>query len=60
MRFDWQATPLSDALTKAELNATKNTYRLRNLWTKKDAGTTKKAFQATVPSHDVVLLLLSK
>jgi alpha-galactosidase len=60
VRFDWQATPLTDALTKAELNAAKTTYRLRNLWTKKDVGTTKKPFQATVPSHDVVLLLLSK
>jgi alpha-galactosidase len=60
VRFDWQATPITDEVSKAELNARQTTYRLRNPWTRKDVGTTKKAFQATVPSHDVVLLVLSK
>ena len=58
--FDWQATLITDEVSKAELNASKTTYRLRNLWTHKDVGTTKKAFTVTVPSHDVVLLLLNK
>ena len=60
VRFDWQATPITDELSKAELNARRTTYRLRNLWAGKDAGTTKKPFVATVPAHDVVLLVLSK
>ncbi|WP_201783387.1 hypothetical protein [Hymenobacter sp. AT01-02] len=42
------------------MNAAKTTYKVHNLWTKKDAGTTKKAFAATVPAHDVVMLLLTK
>jgi alpha-galactosidase len=58
--FDWKATPITDDLSKAELDATKTSYKLRNLWTKKDAGTTRKTFTATIPGHDVVLLLLSK
>jgi alpha-galactosidase len=59
VRFDWQATPLADEVSKTELNAAKTTYRLRNVWAKKDAGTTKRPFAATVPAHDVVTLLVS-
>ncbi|QIX60131.1 glycoside hydrolase family 27 protein [Hymenobacter sp. BT18] len=58
--FDWKATPIVDSLSKTELNATKTTYKVRNVWAKKDAGTTKKAFQATVPAHDVIMLVLRK
>ena len=58
--FDWKATPITDDLSKAELNAAKTTYKLRNVWTKKDAGNTNKAFNATIPGHDVVMLVLSK
>jgi alpha-galactosidase len=60
VRFDWQATPITDEVAKVELNAAKTTYRLRNPWAKKDVGTTKKPFAATVPSHDVVVLVLTK
>ncbi|HEX8327702.1 MAG TPA: glycoside hydrolase family 27 protein [Hymenobacter sp.] len=58
--FDWKAKPIVDELSKTELNAAKTTYRVRNVWAKKDAGTTKKAFTATVPAHDAVLLVLNK
>ncbi|WP_347160071.1 glycoside hydrolase family 27 protein [Pontibacter chitinilyticus] len=58
--FDWKKTPVTDELSKAELNASQHTYKVRNLWTKKEIGTTKKAFETTVPRHDVVMLLLTK
>ncbi|MGY3091333.1 alpha-galactosidase [Hymenobacter sp. UYAg731] len=60
VRFDWQATPVVDELSKAELKAATTTYKVRNVWAKKDVGTTKKPFMATVPGHDVVLLVLGK
>ncbi|PSR56585.1 alpha-galactosidase [Adhaeribacter arboris] len=60
VEFDWQKTPITDDFAKRELNAAKTTYKLRNVWIKKDAGTTKKAFKATIPKQDVVMLLLSK
>ncbi|NML67873.1 glycoside hydrolase family 27 protein [Hymenobacter sp. RP-2-7] len=60
MRFDWQATPITDELSKATLDARQTTYRLRNPWAGQAAGTTKKPFAATVPAHDVVVLMLSK
>ncbi|UOG74001.1 glycoside hydrolase family 27 protein [Hymenobacter tibetensis] len=58
--FDWQATSIVDDLSKAELNAKTTTYKVRNVWAKKDVGTTKKAFSSTVPAHDAVLLVLNK
>jgi alpha-galactosidase len=60
VRFDWQATPIKDDVAKTELNAAQTTYRLRNPWTQKEVGTTKKPFVATVPAHDVVVVVLSK
>ncbi|ALI98494.1 glycoside hydrolase family 27 protein [Rufibacter tibetensis] len=60
VNFDWKKTPITDDFAKRELNAGKTTYKIRNVWTKKSQGTTKKAFEATVPAHDVVLLVLSE
>ena len=60
MSFDWKATSVVNELSKAELNAGKTTYKVRNVWTRKDASTTKKAFSGTVPAHDVTLLVLGK
>ncbi|WP_205500104.1 glycoside hydrolase family 27 protein [Rufibacter psychrotolerans] len=57
--FDWKNTPIVDDLSKKELNAGKTTYKIRNVWTRKEQGNTKKTFTATVPSHDVVMLVLS-
>jgi hypothetical protein len=36
------------------------TYGVRNLWTKKDIGTTAAALTADVPGHDVLMLRLHK
>ncbi|GGK87823.1 glycoside hydrolase family 27 protein [Rufibacter glacialis] len=58
--FDWKKTPITDALSKRELNANKTDYKIRNVWAKKSQGTTKKAFEATVPAHDVVLVVLAE
>ncbi|RNI31641.1 glycoside hydrolase family 27 protein [Rufibacter latericius] len=58
--FDWKKTPINDDLSKRELNANTTTYKIWNVWTKKAQGTTKKAFEATVPAHDIVLLVLSE
>jgi len=58
--FDWKKTPITDELTKAELNAANTTYKLRNVWSKRDMGNTTKALKTTVPAHDVLMLVLSK
>jgi alpha-galactosidase len=57
--FNWQANAVSDTLSKATLDAKKTTYKLRNLWTKKDSGDTQKPLQATIAAHDVLAFRLS-
>ena len=58
--IDWKQMHVVDDLSRSELNTANTTFNLRDLWTKKNAGTTLKSFNATVPAHDVILLRLSK
>ena len=58
--FNWQNEIVNDDLSKRELNAKTTTYKLRDLWLKKDMGDTKKPMEATIGSHDVLVLKLSK
>ncbi len=58
--FKWKEEAVNDTLSNRQLDAKTTTYQLRNLWTKKSAGTTKKDLSATVPPHDVLLLRLTK
>ncbi|RNI29999.1 glycoside hydrolase family 27 protein [Rufibacter immobilis] len=60
VNFDWKNTPISDELSKRELNAAKTTYKIRDVWARKAQGNTKKAYAATVPRHDAILLVLSE
>jgi alpha-galactosidase len=60
VEFNWQSEIVNDELSKRGLHADAVVYRLRDLWTKKDAGTTKKTLKAVVQPHDVLMLRLSK
>jgi len=60
IEFNWQNEVLNDDVSKRELNATATTYKLRDLWLKKDLGDTRKPLKATVASHDVLVVRLSK
>ncbi|MBA4140545.1 MAG: hypothetical protein H0X70_08590 [Segetibacter sp.] len=60
VNFYWSAQVIEDAVAQKNLDAKAAVYKLRNLWTKKDAGNTKKALQLTVEPHDVVMLRLSR
>jgi alpha-galactosidase len=55
----WGAEVIGDTLSKQTLDAKANTYRLRDLWLKKDAGTTKKPLKAVVPAHDLLIYRLT-
>jgi alpha-galactosidase len=57
--FDWKAKPVADDLSKREARFGSVKYRLRDLWTKKDRGTTDQPLDAEVPPHDVLLLRLA-
>jgi alpha-galactosidase len=58
--FNWQNEIVNDELSKRELNAKTTTYKLRDLWLKKDVGDTKKSLKAAIGSHDVLVLKLTK
>ncbi|MBS7566657.1 glycoside hydrolase family 27 protein [Mucilaginibacter sp. Bleaf8] len=56
----WAQNALNDSFSKRGADFTQSTYKLHDVWAKKDVGTTKKAFRQTIPAHDVVLLTLTK
>jgi alpha-galactosidase len=58
--FDWKKHAVTDGLSQASFAPDKTTYQVRDLWAKRDAGTTAAAFAADLPAHDVVMLRLSK
>jgi alpha-galactosidase len=60
LSFDWSANPINDAISKTNVDFTKSAYRLHDLWTRKDIGTTKKSLKQTIASHDVLMLRLIK
>lgn len=56
--FDWKQNPVIDSVSETYINFNKSTYRLKDVWNKKQSGTTERPFVADVPSHDVVILKL--
>lgn len=59
--FDWATQIFTDEeVSKRDFNVGKQHYKLKNLWTKKEMGTTKKALKTKVPSKDILLLRLVK
>jgi len=58
--FDWAANAINDAISKTSADFTKSTYKLHDLWSKKDIGNTRKVLKQAVASHDVLMLRLSK
>ena len=58
VRFDWSREIVTDSLSNRSAAFTGTTYRVRDLWTKKDLGTTKRLLAATVPARDVLMLRL--
>jgi alpha-galactosidase len=57
--FDWMKNVVSDEVSHRKLDATGETFKIKDVWTKKELGDTKKALKAEVPSHDVLMLRLS-
>lgn len=55
LEHNWKAV-VKDAVFEHELNTNDHIYRLKNLWTGKEQGTTKDGLQVNLPPHDVLLL----
>ncbi len=58
--FNWHNENIADSLSGRNANFDKTVYTIRDLWTKKDIGTTKNALTVDIPGHDVVMLRLIK
>lgn len=59
INFDWKKNTIKDADFGYEADFNKTTFKIKNLWTNKEAGTTKKNFVSDLASHDVITLKLS-
>lgn len=60
IEYDWKHHGVTDGFSKMEFDAAKTEYKIRDLWSKKNLGTTATALKTVVPSHDVVMLRLTK
>ncbi len=58
--YDWSTFIIADDLSKRTLNTNENVFTVRNVWTKKTLGNTKKKLALEIPSHDVIMIRLFK
>jgi alpha-galactosidase len=58
--YNWAAEVVVDTVAKRTFNVASANYILRDQWTRKDIGNTKKPLTATVPAHDVLIVRLRK
>ena len=58
--FDWSKNIVTDDFSKRILNTNETKYTVRNLWTKKNIGTTKKNVSAELGAHEIFMLRLIK
>ncbi|WP_292009529.1 glycoside hydrolase family 27 protein [Chryseobacterium sp.] len=59
--FDWKAhTFTDDEVSKKKFDTNNQNYKMVDLWTGKNLGTTSKPLTATIPSKDILLLRLVK
>ncbi len=60
VELDWTKYVITDDMSHQSLNPVDSVYAVRELWTKKDIGTTKKKFTGEVPAHDVFMFKLTR
>src|ERR1700750_2713905 len=58
--FDWKAEKAADTFSKRDARLGFVNYSLRDLWTGRSAGDTRKALSTEIPAHDVLMLRLRK
>ena len=60
INFDWKEHAINDSISKTSTNFNQTSYKLHDIWAKKDLGTTNKTLKQTIGTADVVLLKLVK
>ncbi|MBN1415935.1 MAG: glycoside hydrolase family 27 protein [Bacteroidales bacterium] len=56
--FNWQDNPVGDDISKTSYDFGKTEYIIRDLWLKKETGTTGTPLKAVIAGHDVLMLKL--
>lgn len=57
--FEWAKNVVNDEVANRKLDASSSTYKIKDVWSKKELGTTRKSLKASVPTHDVLMIRLS-
>jgi len=60
INYDWRDHTINDAISKTNVDFNQAGYKLRDIWAKKDVGTTNNVFKQTIAPDDVVVLRLTK
>jgi alpha-galactosidase len=58
VEFAWQDEAVEDDFSGRKTLIGYRVYRVRDLWSGEDLGTTRQALEATVPGHDVLMVRL--
>jgi alpha-galactosidase len=58
--INWNELQVTDTVAKRTFDTRNGNYKLRDLWLKKEKGSTKDHLKALVPAHDILLLRLRK
>jgi len=57
--FNWDEHHIVDEFSKREIDFTRASWKLFDVWANREMGTTKKPLGVQIPSHDVLLLRLT-
>jgi alpha-galactosidase len=57
---DWSKIVIGDDISKKTLNTNEASFKVRDLWGKKNIGDTKKKLAAEIASHDVFMVRLTE
>ncbi len=60
LSFNWKGEDVKDNLFSKQLSASSIQYKIKDLWSKRDIGTTADKLESVVPPHDVLMLRLIK
>ncbi len=60
IEFDWNEHKILDDIFNKSMDFKREEFKLRDVYMKKDIGTTKKPLKGNIDSHDVLLIRLTK
>jgi alpha-galactosidase len=59
LKFNWKENIVNDNFAQRQADFNTTTYKIRNVWTGKDSGTTEKNIKTKLAGHDVFMLTLT-